>query len=99
MKTNVAEKSSVAPTTGRGMTAKSAAALGTNARPANIAAIAHATRRLVTPVAAARPTQLVVVLRPIVPSRPAVVVPSPLARTPPASDPRFGRAHSASLVF
>src|SRR5215470_5259263 len=64
-----------------------------------MAQIAYATLRLVTPVAAARPTLLVEVLQPMVPTRPASAVHKPLASAPPLMVRMSGRTQAASLVF
>ena len=98
-KTKHAENHSVAPRTGRGMMAKSAAALGRKASTTNMPPITYAMRRLVTPVALASPTLLVKVLTPMVPQRPAIAVDKPLASTPPLIERMPGRVHSASLIF
>src|SRR5262249_21092188 len=93
-----AAKTSVAPMTARGRTARAALNLGISASTRNIPPITYASTRLVTPVAVVKPTLEAAEFIGTVPSRPPQMLPRPSARTPPMIDLIDGRVHSLSLI-
>ena len=85
---------SAATITGRGINPSSAGNFGRKPIRMKMIATANATRRLATPVAAAKPTAGVEVLVPRAPAAPASKVDAPSASTPAVTDFISGRTQS-----
>src|SRR5580704_45448 len=89
----------MAPTTGAGIAASTAASFGKNASAITINPAGSAIDRLVVPVASDNPTLLDTVFCATPPVKPENSVPRPLARMPPLMDFISVRFQSASLIF
>ncbi|OPY56423.1 MAG: hypothetical protein A4E51_00434 [Methanosaeta sp. PtaU1.Bin055] len=89
----------VAPITGSGITTKTMASFGRNARNTRIPPMAKAIRRLVAPVPIERPMLLEEVDWPIVPTRPPKTAERPSARIPWPTFIMSVLLQSASLIF